>query len=86
LLHVEYKDPFFRIGYLEEALKILPEREAWLGPKPPTSLKEISLDVTVLGERLRQAEGKIERVRLWADPHLALEGMIEAERCSWPAA
>lgn len=86
LLHVEYTDPFFRIGFLEEAVKIQPDRDAWLGPKPPTSLSEVTLDVTVLAQRLCEAATKVARVRLWTEPHLSVTGTIEAERCSWATA
>ena len=45
LLHVEYQDPFFRIGFLEEGLKLDPGRDeagrsrgaGWAPAHPPTS-------------------------------------------------
>ncbi|MBC7186471.1 MAG: CRISPR-associated protein, partial [Calditrichaeota bacterium] len=81
-----YHDPFFRLGYLEESIKLLPEREAWLGPTPPTSLAEVTLDVAPLAARLKEARNKIHRVRLWQHPQLAVTGEIEGEHLSWTSA
>ncbi len=83
LLHVEYKDPFFRIGYLEEDLNIQPGREVWLGSQPPTSLSEITLDVTGLAARLRKNEDKIARARLWVEPELRIQGELPVQVLSW---
>jgi CRISPR-associated protein Csh2 len=69
LLHVEYVDPFFRIGYLEDAVSIEPGRDAWLGPKPPTSLEDVTLNAEPLAEDLarqssrRSAESACGRLR-----------------------
>ena len=73
LIHVEYKDPFDRIGFLEERVQIEPRRDAWLGERPPSSLEEIKLNVERLAETLNANEGKIERIRLWQ--HLGLQGI-----------
>ncbi|MCL6633560.1 MAG: type I CRISPR-associated protein Cas7 [Alicyclobacillus herbarius] len=81
LLHVEYSDAFFRIGYLDEYVRLLPEREAWRSPHPPTSLQEVTLDVTQLGEVLDTYQDRIARVRLWVHPSLALRGELPAETC-----
>ncbi len=86
LVHVEYNDPYFRLGYLEEDIKLLPGRETWLGPTPPTSLAEISIDVTELGTRFRQAGAKIHRVRVWQHPDLSVTGEIGGEHLSWTSA
>jgi len=84
LVHVEYSDPFFRIGYLEEFVQLKPKgREEWLGPNPPSSLGEVSLDVTRLAEVLSpngQFGDRIARVRYWANPELKVEGEIPGER------
>ncbi len=83
LLHVEYSDPFFRIGYLEEFIQLIPsERDVWLGPNPPSSLSEVSLDVTRLGEVLSPQGSfgdRIARVRYWVNPELKIEGEIPGE-------
>jgi CRISPR-associated protein Csh2 len=72
LLHIEYKDPFFRIGYLEEKICLEPGREEWLGGNPPTSLNDVKLDVTRLVECLGEYTQKIRRVRYWIRPDLQL--------------
>jgi len=77
LLHVEYKDPFFRIGFLEEGLHLEPGRETWLGSKPPTSLAEVILSVTGLAQRLKDNANKIHRARLWLEPKLQLQGSLD---------
>ncbi len=80
LLHVEYKKDYFRIGYLEEQVKLLPEREDWLtGPKP-TSVREVQLDVTNLAELLKKHEAKIERCRFWLNPQLQIIGDVPGQR------
>jgi CRISPR-associated protein Csh2 len=88
LLHVEYKDPFFRIGYLEEGLRLVPGRdedgrERWLGGQAPTAVGEVKLDVTALGRRLAEHSGQIDRIRVWTDPKLELVGAFPAEAGSW---
>lgn len=80
LMHVEYNDKFFRIGYLEEGLKLLPEREKWLGDLKPTGLEEIQLDVTDLTARLNDFEDKIARIRYWVHPALTLVGSMVGEK------
>lgn len=86
LLHVEYKDPFFRIGYLEDAISIEPGREAWFGPKPPTSLAGVTLNVERLGALLTDNQQQIRRCRLWTVPQLQVTGDLPAERISWHSA
>jgi CRISPR-associated protein Csh2 len=77
LLHVEYKDPFFRLGFLEEGIKLNPGRETWLGSQPPTSLSEVALDVTALAIRLDDTAAKIHRTRLWVEPQLQIQGDLK---------
>lgn len=83
LLHVEYRDPFFRLGFLEEGIRLIPERDVWLGSQSPTMLSEVSLDVTALSARLKENADKISRVRLQAEPQLKIEGKIEAQSGAW---
>lgn len=87
LLHVEYKDPFFRLGFLEEGLRLdtKPERD-WRGGQPPTDLAEVTLNVEGLAQRLRDNAGQVAHTRVWVDPQLRLVGDLPAERTSWPAA
>jgi CRISPR-associated protein Csh2 len=89
LLHVEYTDEFFRLGYLEEGLRLAPgrepaDRDRWLGGAPPTALSEVTLDVTRLAETLRANAPRIARARVWIDPKLRLAGELPAERGAWP--
>jgi CRISPR-associated protein Csh2 len=89
LLHVEYSDPFFRIGFLEEALKLVPGRdtggrEKWLGGSPPTDLGDVTLDVGGVAERLAGHRDQIARARVWVDPLLRLAGELPAEAGAWP--
>jgi len=83
LVHVEYNDPFFRIGYLEDHIEIRPGRETWLSDDAPSSIKEISLNVESLSQVLsdRGVYGdKIARVRYWVDPELRVEGNLPGQR------
>ncbi|NLG86294.1 MAG: type I CRISPR-associated protein Cas7 [Firmicutes bacterium] len=80
LLHVEYKKDYFRIGYLEEQVKLLPGREDWLTGRKPTSVKEVKLDVTDLAELLNKHEADIERCRFWLNPELQIIGEIPGEQ------
>ncbi|GAX90696.1 CRISPR-associated protein [Effusibacillus lacus] len=74
LMHVEYRDPLFRIGYLEEGIRLLPDKEEWTNGQPPSSVQEISLDVSGLFDLLKQYQDKIARCRLWLNPSLQLKG------------
>jgi CRISPR-associated protein Csh2 len=89
LLHVEYADDFFRIGYLEEGLRLEPGRDSagrdrWLGGSSPTGVGEVTLDVAKLAETLRANAKRIARARVWVDPKLRLAGELPAERGAWP--
>ncbi|MCY2987661.1 MAG: type I CRISPR-associated protein Cas7 [Planctomycetota bacterium] len=84
LLHVEYTDPFFRIGFLEEGLRLEPGREKWLGSQPPTSLAEITLNVEGLARTLEQHANQIARARVWLDPQLKLVGKLPTQPGEWP--
>jgi len=83
LLHVEYNDPFFRIGYLEDHIKLYPERDAWVSGNSPSSVQDITLNVEYLS-RVLSAEGeygdKIARIRYWVDPELRLEGSLPGDK------
>ncbi len=78
LVHVEYKDPFYRIGYLEDLISILPGAEDWNGMgKLPSSLNEISLDLCQLLETLEARKDKIAKCRMWCHPALKIQGSTE---------
>ncbi len=76
LLDVQYKDDFFRIGYLEELVSLVPDRETWLGSNPPSSLREVSLDVEKLAYELETHKPQIASCRLWMSPHLNVNGKL----------
>ncbi|MER3415859.1 MAG: CRISPR-associated protein [Gemmataceae bacterium] len=81
LLHVEYHDPFFRIGFLDEAISLIPGRDAdgrarWLGGSPPTDLAHVVLDVTQLAARLHKYRQAIARARYCLEPELRLQGSL----------
>jgi CRISPR-associated protein Csh2 len=68
LVHVEYKDPFYRIGYLEDMIS--------LEGKSPSSLKDISIDLTELIDEFDKQQEKIARCRIWCHSSLKYEGNI----------
>ncbi len=77
LLHIEYNDPFFRIGYLEDQIILEPGREVWLGGQPPVSLDEVTLDVSKLAALIGENSpyrNKISKVRYLKNPSLKLKG------------
>lgn len=77
LMHIEYNDPFFRIGYLEDLIALLPDEEVWKGSgRRPSSLKDISLDITSLLSTIEQYKDKVARCRIWVNPLLDINGDI----------
>jgi CRISPR-associated protein Csh2 len=85
LIDVQYNDDFFRIGYLEELISISPDRNAWLGSKPPASLGDISLNVEKLAKVLSDHQSQIASCRVWISSQLNLTGELPAfvSRESW---
>ncbi len=92
LLHVEYRDPFFRIGFLEEGLRLETAAdqagrrgvERWRGGQPPTDVADVTLYLEGLAERLSRHQDQIARTRLWTHPLLKLTGTLQAEAGTWP--
>lgn len=85
LIHVEYKDPFFRIGYLEDYISLEPNGDIWLSGKAPTSLTEVTLNVEKLAKILGKNSpfvSKIERVRYVVHPELRIAGNLPGEKIS----
>ncbi|HQA58877.1 MAG TPA: type I CRISPR-associated protein Cas7 [Acetivibrio sp.] len=79
LLHVEYNDPFFRIGYLEDLISLNPNWETWKDAgRRPSSVKEISLDVKPLFNKIESFKDKIARCRIWVDPSLTVNGDVSS--------
>lgn len=83
MLHIEYNDPFFRIGFLEDALNLEPGPEEWRTGARPTSLDDVKLDLTRLVDRVQAYASKVERVRYWMDPKLNVTGDLPWERQEW---
>ncbi|GAB6934442.1 MAG: type I CRISPR-associated protein Cas7 [Calditerricola sp.] len=76
LLHVEYQDPFYRIGHLEETVRLWPSAEEWRSGIKPSSLQEIEVDVTELAAVLEREAAHIARVRYMVHPGLRLRGEL----------
>ncbi|HHU75924.1 MAG TPA: type I CRISPR-associated protein Cas7 [Firmicutes bacterium] len=76
LLHVEYNDPFYRIGYLEDLISLSGDQ--------PTSLNDVSLDLQKLLAVIKEKREKIEQCRIWCHPALKVLGEIkEYEQPLW---
>ncbi|HHU33489.1 MAG TPA: type I CRISPR-associated protein Cas7 [Clostridia bacterium] len=77
LMHIEYSDPFFRIGYLEDLISLNPGRESWEDvSRRPSSVKEISLDVRPLLDKIGSYKDRIARCRVWVNPILTVNGDV----------
>jgi len=74
LLHVEYGNPFFRIGDLREELVLEPGPDVWRSGEAPSDTRGVTLDVTRLGQTLDLHRDKIHRCRVWKQPRLTLSG------------
>jgi CRISPR-associated protein Csh2 len=75
LVHIEYKDPFYRIGYLEELVSISPDADQWKAAgKKPSSLKDISIDLTELLKVISGKKDRISRCRIWTHPGVKING------------
>ncbi len=76
LLHVEYENPFFRIGDLREELVLEPGSEAWRSGEVPSDIRGVTLDVTRLAQTLELHRDKVHRCRMWKQPRLTLSGEL----------
>ena len=74
LLHIEYKNPFFRIGDLTDDLKLEPDADVWRSGDAPSGIEGVTLNVTRLMETLERHRGKIARCRAWVQPRLNISG------------
>lgn len=72
LLHVEYKNPLFRIGDLREDLKLESDAEAWRSEEAPSNIRDVTLDVTDLIRTLEHHRDRIQRCRVWKQPRFTL--------------
>lgn len=80
LLHAAYRDPLFRVGYLEEGLRLSPGRDAWLREPRPSGLQDVTLDVSGVADRLRPYGERIQRLRYWAHLGLRWQGREALEQ------
>jgi len=79
LMHIEYNDPFFRIGYLEDLISLNPDWETWKDAgRRPSSVKEISLNVEPLLSKIESYKDRIARCRIWVDPSLTVNGYVSS--------
>lgn len=77
LVHIEYKNPFYRIGYLEDMISMKPDATVWKEEGcRPSSLGEISIDLSQLLKEIDKQKDKIERCRIWCHSPLQVEGDI----------
>lgn len=85
LMHIEYNDPFFRIGYLEDLITLLPDEEVWKNDgRRPSSLKDISLEIAPLLKIIEEYDDKIARCRIWMNPLLTIsEDISKYEEQLW---
>lgn len=85
LVHVEYLDPFFRIGYLEDLIEMTPSAEEFRkeGTRP-TSINDIEISIRPLLDTLEKYKNKIARCRIWRHPTLRLDDDIsQFEQTIW---
>jgi CRISPR-associated protein Csh2 len=77
LVHIEYADPFCRIGYIEDLVSLLPEASSWkMSGKIPSSVQDIVLDVTKLLDTINKKKDKIARCRIWVQQGVNINGDI----------
>ncbi len=78
LLHIAYNDPFYRIGYLEDLIALSPDAAAWKASgRLPSSLQDISFDLTRLLAIVQEKQDKIAHCRIWVHPGVAIKGNVD---------
>lgn len=78
LVHIEYSDPFYRIGYPEELITISPDAAAWKAAgKQPSSLQDVEFDLTRLLAAISENQAKVARCRIWLHPGVKISGNVE---------
>ncbi|NLL52517.1 MAG: type I CRISPR-associated protein Cas7 [Peptococcaceae bacterium] len=81
LIHIEYSDPFYRIGYLEDLITMTPDAAAWKAVgKQPSSLQEVSFDLSQLLAVITEKQDKIARCRIWVQSGVTVIGNIDSWR------
>ena len=85
LIHIEYKNPFFRIGDLtedlslrtkKEDLSLEPDADVWRSSDAPSSISGVKLDIQALADTLQKNRDSIERCRVWKQDRLELIGQL----------
>jgi CRISPR-associated protein Csh2 len=77
LVHIEYVDPFYRIGYIEDMVTLSPDPSYWReAGKIPTAVQDISIDLTKLLDVINTKKDKIARCRIWVQQGVNIEGDV----------
>ena len=77
LVHIEYKEPFYRFGYLEDLISLSPDAASWkTSGKIPSSLQDITLDLTKLLSTIDEKKDRIARCRIWVQQGVKINGDI----------
>lgn len=76
LLHVEYKNPLFRIGDLTDTVRLEPDADTWRSGNAPSSISDVKLDISELAKTLERNKDKIQRCRVWLQPRFPLVGQL----------
>ena len=77
LIHIEYKNPFYRIGYLEDLISMKPEASLWKEERfIPSSVQDISINISQLLNEIDKQKEKIEKCRIWCHSSLQVDSDI----------
>ncbi len=78
LIHIQYTNPFFRIGDLTEDLILEPNADVWRSSDAPSSISDVNLKLNIsnLAETLKKNESKIQCCRVWKQDRLELKGEL----------
>ena len=75
-MHVEYKNPLFRIGDLTDTVRLEPDADSWRSGNAPSSISDVKLDISELAKILEHNKDKIQRCRVWLQPRFPLIGQL----------
>lgn len=78
LVHIEYKDPFYRIGYLEDLISMETKDDG--SGRQPSSLNDIKFDLTRLVTTIQKEKERITQCRIWLQPGAEIIGDIDTYR------
>ncbi|MBO8165037.1 MAG: type I CRISPR-associated protein Cas7 [Brevibacillus sp.] len=75
LVHIEYNDPYYRIGYLEELVSLVPDVNEWrMQQRQPASLQDVKINLERLVRAIEEHQSKIARCRIWCHPSVDVLG------------